>query len=164
MAVTHTQVANIAFFREPLFSQTLAYAREGIWNPTEEDLSPVRHARLYRVGHSIHRDPNIKDSRLIDEMNLSSPWWSDYQAIQGIRHFAERNSISMTIASRINNAQTPDFGLADLLYTIDLALPVRTLRGLGRDMKSGGRTYRPSPLITQTYVPGLGDWKTKTLT
>lgn len=145
--------ANIDCFRPPRRAETLRYAAMGILNPAEEDLSPVRYARLYRLGHS----------SLPDAANISSPWWSDFQAVQALRRFAEMNSVSMTISSRIGNAQAPEFGPADILYTIDLALPVRTLRGLGRPIESGGRLYAPPREITQTYVPGLRDWSTKGL-
>jgi len=134
-------------------AETLRHAAKGILNPTEEDLSPERYARLYRLGHST----------LPEATNLSSPWWSDYQAVQALRRFAETNSVSLTISGRIGNAQAPEFGPADLLYTIQLALPVRTLRGLGRPVMSGGRIFAPPREITQTYVPGLRDWTTKGL-
>ena len=145
--------ANIEFFRPPKKAQVLLHARRGIWNPTEETLHPARYARLYRLGHQT----------LQDEENLSSPWWSDYQAVQALRRFASTNTVSLTVAGRIFNAQAPEFGPADTLYTISLAVPIRTLRGLGRDIRSAGKIYAPPRTVTQTYVPGLRDPQRKCL-
>jgi hypothetical protein len=144
---------NMTFFVEPQIAQQYRYARQGILNPSVEDLHPDRYAYLYRFGHS----------SLSDEENLSSPWWSDYQSLAAIKSFAERNQVSTRVASRIFNAQAPRFGLADILYKARLGATVRVFRGLGRPIESEGRMYFPPNSITQTFIPGLRDWPGKSL-
>jgi hypothetical protein len=145
---------NAELFVEPNRSKQFAMARMGIMNPSVETLSPTRHLHLYRLGHST----------LSDEENLSSPWWSDYESFVTLKHFATRNSISLTISSRIKNAQTPEFGPANVVYKARLAAPLMVFQGLGRPMQGGdGRLYAPGLAVTQTFVPGLRAWPQKQL-
>jgi len=106
--------SNAELFVEPQRSMQFALARKGILNPGVETLTPVRHPHLYRLGHST----------LSDDENLSSPWWTDYENFITLKHFAARNSISLTISSRIQNAQTPEFGPANVVYKAKLAAPL----------------------------------------
>jgi|SRR5271168_2295345 len=146
--------SNAELFVEPQRSMQFALARKGILNPGVETLTPVRHPHLYRLGHST----------LSDDENLSSPWWTDYENFITLKHFAARNSISLTISSRIQNAQTPEFGPANVVYKAKLAAPLMVFQGLGRPMlASDGRTYAPPHTVTQTFVPGLGAWPMKGL-
>jgi hypothetical protein len=152
MAVGSREPANASLFVESELPKQIAYARNGILNPSVETLSNQRYAHLYRLGHS----------SLSDEENLSSPWWSDFQSYIALKAFAETNSISLTISSRVHNAQTPEFGPADVLYKAALAAPLMVLQGLGRPvMAADGRIYSPPHAVTQTFVPGLRAWPNK---
>jgi hypothetical protein len=144
---------NVSFFAEPQLTKQYRFARQGILNPSTEDLHPDRYAYLYRFGYSDKSD---------DE-NLSSPWWSDFQSFISIKLFAERNQISTRISSRIYNAQAPFFGPADTIYRAKLGAMVRAFRGVGRPIESFGRMYFPPSSVTQTFIPGLRDWPHKSL-
>lgn len=145
---------NADLFVEPHRSAQYALARRGILNPSVETLTPVRHLHLYRLGHST----------LSDDENLSSPWWTDYENFITLKAFAERNSMSLTISSRVQNAQTPEFGPANVVYKARLAAPLMAFQGLGRPvLASDGRIYAPPQMVTQTFVPGLRSWPQKCL-
>lgn len=143
----------MSFFTEPQLAKQYRFARQGILNPSMEDLHPDRYAYLYRFGHS----------SLFDDENLSSPWWSDFQSFTSIKSFAERNQISTRVASRVNNAQAPAFGPADIFFRAKLGAMVRVFRGIGRPIESEGRMYFPPNSITQTFIPGLRDWPRRSL-
>lgn len=146
--------SNAELFIEPQRSVQFALARKGILNPSVETLTPGRHLHLYRLGHST----------LSDDENLSSPWWTDYENFITLKHFAARNSISLTISSRVQNAQTPEFGPANVVYKATLATSLMVFQGLGRPMLgSDGRIYAPPHAVTQTFVPGLREWPRKCL-
>ncbi len=115
------------FFVEPPRSKQSALPRMGIMNPSVETLSPARLLHPYKHGHST----------LPDEKNLSSPWWSDYGNCVTLRHSAVRNSISLAISSRIQKAQTPEFGPANAVYKARLAAPLMVFQRLGRPMYGG---------------------------
>lgn len=145
--------ANMSFFIEPELSKHARFAKQGMLNPSIEDLHPDRYAFMYRLGHS----------SLQDEENLSSPWWTDYQSFISIKNFASRNQISLKISSRVKNAVAPAFGPSDLLFKALLGTMIRTFRGLGRPIESDGRMYFPPNSITQTFIPGLRNWPQKSL-
>ena len=140
---------NAELFSEPHLSKQIHFARKGMLNPSRDIVTPELNRHLYRLGHSIYSD----------EKNLSSPWWNDFQNFTSLKVFAETNSISLTLSSRIQNAQSPDFGPADVLYVVELAEPLYVLMGLGRPiMSADGRLYSPPNAVTQTFIPGLRAW------
>lgn len=137
--------ANLAEFEGAALATTLAAAKRGIRSPTPVDLDPSQYAKLYRLGHST----------LSDELNLTSPWWSDYQAYRTMTQFAETNRITLTKAGRIGNAMTPEFGPADTLFTIWIKAPLRALQGVALPQTYHGWTFGGLWQVTQTFVPGL---------
>ena len=145
MAAASGAAPNASFFVEPELSRQNKIARGGIVNPSVETLSPDRHRSLFRLGHS----------KFTDEQNLCSPWWTDYENFVALKSFAQRNSISLTVTSRVHNAQAPEFGPADTLYRIMLKAPILAFQGSGRPIVTDNRIYAPST-VTQTFVPGLG--------
>jgi len=163
MAVAYDRFLNESYFLEPEVSRQRKFAGMGILNPTREDFHPSKNARIYRFGHS----------GLTDEENLSSPWWMDFQNFVTIRGFAETNQTSLTIANRIHNAVDHSFGPADVLITAELQAPLRVFQGLGRPIagepieKDGkivraGLMFFPPRTVTQTFIPGLRNWKDRT--
>jgi hypothetical protein len=149
MSLASDKPANAFLFAPPELEKQLKFASAGMLSPSVETLSPQRYASLYRLGHS----------NLSDDENLSSPWWSDFQSFNALRKYAETNSISLTMASRIHNAQTAEFGPADTLFKVSLHGPVMVFQGLGRPMMGlDNRIYSPPHAVTQTFIPGLRDW------
>lgn len=152
MRVSNGYPVNAAMFAEPERSRQFSFARKGILNPSVETLHPARNAYLYRLGHS----------QLADDENLSSPWWIDYQNFIALKTFAQANSVSLTVSSRIHSAQAPQFGPADVLYKAVLAAPILVFQGSGRPiMGDDDRVYFPPGAVTQTFVPGLRAWPAK---
>ena len=143
--------SNLEFFSGPMRATQLSEAMKGIMNPTEKLIHPSKYKYLYRIGHSTNENSAQKDR------NFTSPWWLDWDAYNTVLRYQTNNSISLTLASRVMNAQTTDHGVADRLIKVELLKPVLAFVGVGKMMKdSKGRSYAPSTSYSQMFIPGLG--------
>lgn len=126
--------------------------RGGITFP-EEDKVYQRDHLLFRFGHGGRSD----------EENLSSPWWLRQDSFNEIVARARMSKTNLIEMSRIKHAVSHKFGLADIIYVVEVRQPLRVFTGRGRPVveeslmpgSTAGRIFPGGFEIAQLLIPGL---------
>lgn len=152
---------NLAFAQG--WSPSEGKARGGIASPQPVKLRRGQVRCLMRVGHS-----HYKGNRVPDWVNLSSPWWMADQTFLDIGQRAAESGARMQQMVRMKLAITPDFGVCDTVFWVELkpGIALRAFVGRGfpvmesADPAERGRQDRPLAWlgdheVPQYFIPGL---------